>query len=204
MVQSTVRRSNLQIRPLSDNYESTTTLENLTRLAAKPGVQSTLVLSKSDGSIIRSTGLLANSTIPQSSEASTNGNELGQGSNNSLAITLKNGTTFEEQRDGDNGGKTAEHIARLVFAFLAAANEFADGMEKEDDTKLLRMRTRKNEIVIVPGQYALTYLFANPFATVRIQLLVCVCVCVDQAMLMPMPCLDAKFVLVVIHDAPQA
>ncbi|KAL8711780.1 MAG: hypothetical protein Q9225_007072 [Loekoesia sp. 1 TL-2023] len=161
MVQTTVRSITLQIGPLSDDGKPTTTLENLARLAAKPGVQSTLVLSKSDGSIIRSTGLLANSAIPQSSEASTNGNGLGQESNNSLATTLKNGTTFDEQKDGNDRGKTAEYIARLVFAFLAAANEFADGMENEDDTKLLRMRTRKNEIVIVPGQYALASLFAN-------------------------------------------
>lgn len=63
------------------------------------------------------------------------------------------GNTLREQGEGGDRGKTAEKIASMVFAFLAAANDFADGMERGEDTKLLRMRIRKNEIVIVPGQY---------------------------------------------------
>lgn len=40
----------------------------------------------------------------------------------------------------------------MVFAFLAASKAFTEGMDKSDEVKLLRLRTRKNEIVIVPGQ----------------------------------------------------
>ncbi|KAL9030925.1 MAG: hypothetical protein Q9196_000999 [Gyalolechia fulgens] len=145
-------------------YTPMSTLENLTRLAAKPGVQSTLVLSKSDGSIIRSTGLLASLAHETPSEASITGDGVGEGGNIPSATILNNGAHFHGHRANEDGSKTAENIARLVFAFLSAANQFAEGMEKDDDTKLLRMRTRKNEIVIVP---------------------------------------DPKFVLVVIHDAPQ-
>lgn len=61
--------------------------------------------------------------------------------------------TSGKQGEGEDGGKSAEKIARMVFAFLAAANDFVDGVEKGEDIKLLRMRIRKNEIVIVPGQY---------------------------------------------------
>lgn len=43
-------------------------------------------------------------------------------------------------------------MARVVFNFVAAAKDFAEGIEKGDDAKLLRMRTRKLEIVIVPGK----------------------------------------------------
>ncbi|KAL8839648.1 MAG: hypothetical protein Q9170_001654 [Blastenia crenularia] len=131
----------------------TSTLENLSRLASKPGVKSTLVLSKSDGSIIRSTGLLADSANAAASDASIIEDALGQGSNASPTATLDTGNSLEEHRDGQEHTKTAEDVARMVFAFLSAANGFADGMEKGDDAKLLRMRTRKNEIVIVPGQY---------------------------------------------------
>ena len=43
-------------------------------------------------------------------------------------------------------------MAGMVFKLVAAAKEFAESMEKGDDARLLRMRTRKQEIVIVPGQ----------------------------------------------------
>lgn len=139
------------------------TLENLSRLASKPGVQSTLVLSKADGSIIKSTGLLATPAEKVPSESSTTRKSAGEENSAMSSTALNGGDHFLESGAGEDRSKTAEHIARLVFTFLSAANEFAEGIEKEDDTKLLRMRTRKNEIVIVP---------------------------------------DAKFVLVVIHDAP--
>ena len=43
----------------------------------------------------------------------------------------------------------------MIFKFVTAANEFADEMEKGDHARLLRMRLRKHEIVIVPGQYGI-------------------------------------------------
>lgn len=126
-------------------------MENLSRLASKPGVQSTLVLSKSDGSIISSTGLLANSPQRSSKDETistvpdTNGMELPSASS---------------RVDGDFGSNTditaknryAEDIARKVFAFVEGAKSFTEGMDKSDEVKLLRLRTRKNEIVIVPGR----------------------------------------------------
>ncbi|KAL8681021.1 MAG: hypothetical protein Q9224_006895, partial [Gallowayella concinna] len=120
----------------------TFTLENLARLAAKPGVQSTLILSASDGSIIKSTGLLASPASPTSPESSLVGNELEKGSNSN------NNEGYEGDEDHS---KSADHVARVVFQFVAAARDFAEGMEKGDDARLLRMRTRKQEIVIVPG-----------------------------------------------------
>ncbi|KAI4289828.1 MAG: hypothetical protein L6R35_000910 [Caloplaca aegaea] len=129
---------------------STHVLENLTRLASKPGVQSTLILSKSDGSIIRSTGLLATSTKKPSSDAPINGTVLDQEMDHPSAAPSTHENTSGKQGEGEDGGKSAEKIARMVFAFLAAANDFVDGVEKGEDIKLLRMRIRKNEIVIVP------------------------------------------------------
>ena len=40
----------------------------------------------------------------------------------------------------------------MVFAFVEGAKTFTEGMDKSDEVKLLRLRTRKNEIVIVPGK----------------------------------------------------
>lgn len=39
----------------------------------------------------------------------------------------------------------------MVFTFVAGAKAFTEGMDKSDEVRLLRLRTRKNEIVIVPG-----------------------------------------------------
>ncbi|KAL8732399.1 MAG: hypothetical protein Q9166_002797 [cf. Caloplaca sp. 2 TL-2023] len=119
----------------------TSTLENLARLAAKPGVQSTLVLSKSDGSIIKSTGLLASSTISHLSESSLAGNGSDQD---------RNSNGVEGYEGEEDRSKSAEYVAKMVFQFVAAAKDFAEGMEKGDDARLVRMTTRKQEIVIVP------------------------------------------------------
>lgn len=66
-----------------------------------------------------------------------------------------------EHNESRTSGKSAEHIARIVFAFLSAANELANGMEMGEDTKLLRIGTLKNEIVIVPGQYTMVLFLSN-------------------------------------------
>ena len=50
-------------------------------------------------------------------------------------------------------GNTADSMARMVYAFVAAAGVFAEGMHASEELKLLRMRTRKNEVVIVPGKF---------------------------------------------------
>ncbi|KAI4269028.1 MAG: hypothetical protein LQ337_007519 [Flavoplaca oasis] len=128
----------------------TSTLENLARLAAKPGVQSTLVLSASDGSIIKSTGLLAETALSSSPDTSLVREGSDQDDKSSSTLLPSNNNIRYE---GENvRTKSVEHVARVVFNFVAAAKDFAEGIEKGDDAKLLRMRTRKLEIVIVPGK----------------------------------------------------
>jgi len=56
----------------------------------------------------------------------------------------------------DTKGNTAEEVARMAFAFIAASKAFSEGMDKSDEVKLLRLRTRKNEIVIVPGKFTIS------------------------------------------------
>ena len=100
----------------------------MTRIASKPGVRSTLILSKSEGAIIRSTGLILESQ-KESTEAEQEG--------------YKNEETKQQ--------KTAEEVAKLAFSFVTAVGGFANGMNDGDDVQLLRLRTKENEIVIVPG-----------------------------------------------------
>ena len=47
--------------------------------------------------------------------------------------------------------KTAEEVAKMVFTFINAASGVASGLDESDDVQLLRLRTKKSELVIVPG-----------------------------------------------------
>jgi len=47
--------------------------------------------------------------------------------------------------------QSAEDVASMVWSFLSAAGSLVDELDKEDEVKLLRLRTKKNELVIVPG-----------------------------------------------------
>ena len=113
------------------------TLSLLTRLSQKPGVQSTLILSRATGAIVRTSGLISksssanpNSTLPASSEPT--------------ADSYANGRK-------ESGIHSAEDVASLVWNFLKAAGSLVDELDKEDEVKLLRLRTKKNELVIIPG-----------------------------------------------------
>jgi len=112
----------------------------LTRLSQKPGVQSTLILSRETGAIVRTSGLISksdsvnpNSTLPASAADET-------------LDTYTNGT-----RSG--GLQNAEDIARLVLKFVADASTMVDSLDHEDELRLLRLRTKKSELVIVPSEY---------------------------------------------------
>ena len=80
---------------------------------------------------------------------------------------------------------SAENVAKLVYAFVTAAGAMVDGLaggEHEDEAKLLRVRTKKNELVIFPGMWTSHESFR-----------------VDTN-----GNSDAKYLLVVIHDTPPA
>jgi dynein light chain roadblock-type len=112
--------------------KSVESLSLLTRLSQKPGVQSTLVLSRETGAIIRTSGLISNSSSV----------------NPDSALPASGESTGEKFATGIH---SAEDIASLVWSFLKAAGSLVDGLNKEDEVKLLRLRTKKNELVIVLG-----------------------------------------------------
>ena len=61
-------------------------------------------------------------------------------------------TNYDTDTKEKPSEKSIEDIAKMVFSFVSAAGALVEDMDSEDDLKLLRLRTRKNEIVIVPGQ----------------------------------------------------
>lgn len=160
MAQNSVssRASSLRTLSLIDD-QSDETLSLLTRLSQKPGVQSTLILSRHTGAIVRTSGLISNSssanpnsTLPASSEAS--------------------GDNYPNGRK-ESGIHSAEDVASLVWAFLKAAGTLVDEMDKEDEVKLLRLRTKKNELVIVPGMCPLLHTFITSLTIRRPQVHPC-------------------------------
>ncbi|KAH8154265.1 uncharacterized protein LAJ45_02033 [Morchella importuna] len=83
----------------------------LARISQKQSVQSLIILDRSSGSIIRSSGSIA---------ANRNSESL------------------------------IGEYAGMVWKFVKSAEEMVGGMDDEDDLKLLRVRTKRHELVIVP------------------------------------------------------
>lgn len=140
----------------------------LARLSQRPGVQSTLILSRDTGAIVRFSGLVTAEELGEDSSAPANG-------------------TYADGEVKKKGTRNAEEVAALVYAFVKGAGAMVEELNGEsDEAKLVRVRTKKNEVVIVPGMWRLgdslvvcEWMWANWMA-------------------------DAKFLLVVIHDTPPA
>lgn len=140
--------------------EETTRL--LTRLAQKPGVSSTLILSRSSGAVVQASGLL--STNIESSNS--NSSDINVAPDPNLSSTRASQTDREVALNGLNedtnkqktGTREAEQVAKLVWNFFRHAGETVEGMfgsgtegDGEDELRLVRLRTRKSEVVVVPG-----------------------------------------------------
>lgn len=121
----------------------------LARLSQRPGVQSTLILSRDTGAIVRSSGLLTAAEIEEDGAAPTaNG-------------TYLNGNDSEPKKKGT---RNAEEVASLVWNFVKSAGNMIEELNGEnDDAKLLRVRTKKNEVVVVPeGKFVLVVIHDTP------------------------------------------
>ena len=155
-----------ELRTMQQPTPSEETQNLLARLSQRPGVQSTLILSRETGAIVRASGLITPEEIGEDGTAPTNG-------------TYVNGT------DGDvkkKGTRKAEEVAQLVYNFVKSAGSMIEELNGEnDEAKLLRVRTKKNELVVVPGKKTHSR--------------------VHNMSLTPT---DSKFLLVVIHDTPPA
>jgi dynein light chain roadblock-type len=101
-------------------------------------VQSTLVLSRETGAIVRTSGLIFNTS-------STN-------PNSTLPAALDNAPEGYSNGRKEEGIHSAEDVARMVWSFVNSAGSLVEGLDHDDEVKLLRLRTKKNELVIVPGE----------------------------------------------------
>lgn len=108
-------------------------LSHLTRLAQKPGVRGTLILSRDTGAIVRASGLARQDNI-----------------NTDDALPALSNAIHE---DKEGGAQTAEDIARIVWNFSKLAADMLGELNgpADDEVKLFRIRSKKKELVIVPG-----------------------------------------------------
>ncbi|KAM0323111.1 hypothetical protein ACHAQA_008961 [Verticillium albo-atrum] len=103
--------------------------EKLTRLSQKQGVKATVVLDRASGAILRTTGQL--STL-----------------NAAAAALAASGQGGGAAPGGEGHG--LEAFAAKVWAWVNASGSLVGELDAEDELKLLRLRTRKQELVIVP------------------------------------------------------
>ncbi|GAM89615.1 hypothetical protein ANO11243_076540 [Dothideomycetidae sp. 11243] len=126
-------RSNFKTDPMAivqaTNMEDT--VANLNRLSQKPGVRATLVLSRSKGDIVQSSGL----------ESHRDEHDL------------EASVVDEDDQNRPVKLASVEDVARLVFEHVKTSADMARSLNgtKDDELKLMRIRTKRNELVIVPG-----------------------------------------------------
>ncbi|KAG7291644.1 hypothetical protein NEMBOFW57_001663 [Staphylotrichum longicolle] len=109
--------------------------ETLGRLSKKAGVRATIVLDRVSGAILRTSGQVDSirKTKPSGSSAPATG-------------------SFTNEANGNSSGEEqgAEELASMVWNFVSTAGSLVQELDTEDEVKLLRLRTKKQEFVIVP------------------------------------------------------
>ncbi|RYP66817.1 hypothetical protein DL771_007615 [Monosporascus sp. 5C6A] len=165
--------------------------EALHRLSKKPGVKAWLMLDRSTGAVLKTNGQIASvrparSTTTNSGNDSSNNNNNSNGSSNgnnnpSSAATIAavattsaatagittvaGGSSFstDVSANSNNEAQAAQELAALVWGFLSSAGSLVDEVDAEDELKLLRLRTKKQEVVIVPEhKYLLVVIHDTP------------------------------------------
>jgi predicted regulator of Ras-like GTPase activity (Roadblock/LC7/MglB family) len=130
----TIETTAIGTQTMQQPLPSEETANLLARLSQRPGVRGTLILSRDTGAIVRSSGLI------------TEEEEQGGDGDSAAAV---NGADGELKAKGT---RNAEDVARLVWKFIQSAGEMIEQLNGGgDEAKLLRVRTKKNELVVVPG-----------------------------------------------------
>lgn len=136
-------------------------------------MQSTLILLRETGAIVRTSGLVSKSssanpdvTLPAPLDGATDGYTNGR---------------------KESGLQSAEDVARAALQFVSAAGTLLEELDEDEEVKLLRLRTKKYELVIYPGR---TCCVVNGIG--------------NSANMADDAGADPKYLLVLIHDTPPA
>ncbi|KAH6894070.1 hypothetical protein B0T10DRAFT_237152 [Thelonectria olida] len=120
--------------------------EKLGRLSKKPGVKASIVLDRATGAILKTSGDVDSLQTTKTRTAST-------------ATTYSTESTAPEGEES----RGVEQFAGMVWNFVNSSGSFVQELDTEDEVKLLRLRTRKQELVIVPDpKYLLVVVHDTP------------------------------------------
>ncbi|KAG9248640.1 hypothetical protein BJ878DRAFT_487164 [Calycina marina] len=122
--------------------ESSETMATLNRLSSKAGVQGVILLSTPTGTVIQSRG-----TFTAFDSASKNAEAQTVPSMQAPSMSRQNSSDGKEGQ-ADTGG--VQTIARLAYQFMKGVETLVEGVAAQDEAKLLRLRTKRYELVIVP------------------------------------------------------
>ncbi|KAI1329948.1 hypothetical protein F5Y16DRAFT_60938 [Xylariaceae sp. FL0255] len=128
--------------------------EALHRLSKKPGVKAWLMLDRSNGAVLKTNGQIA-AVRPAKSTPNNSSNNT----------TTSTGGSFSNDANtsADNETQAAQELASMVWGFLSTAGSLVDEIDPEDELRLLRLRTKKQEFVIVPEpKYILVVIHDTP------------------------------------------
>ncbi|PMB63360.1 hypothetical protein BM221_010797 [Beauveria bassiana] len=120
--------------------------EKLSRLSKKPGVKASIVIDRASGSILKTSGDVSVLGTTLSRTAST-------------AASFSNEPAAAEE----STSKGIDDFAAMIWKFVNNSGAMVEEMDKDDELRLLRLRTRKHEIVIVlDPRYLLTVIHDTP------------------------------------------
>ncbi|KAI1804790.1 hypothetical protein F4811DRAFT_552472 [Daldinia bambusicola] len=126
--------------------------ESLHRLSKKPGVKAWLMLDRANGAVLKTNGQISTIRPARSTEHK-----------NSLPSPTSGSFSTDVGTSTDNETQAAQELAGLVWGFLTTAGSLVDEIDSEDELKLLRLRTKKQEVVIVPEtKYLLVVVHDTP------------------------------------------
>ncbi|KAI1203469.1 hypothetical protein F5X97DRAFT_283036 [Nemania serpens] len=134
--------------------------EALHRLSKKPGVKAWLMLDRSDGAVLKTSGQIA-AVRPAKSSANANN----AGAPPSLPTPTSGSFSADVHTNTDSESLAAQELASMVWKFLSSAGSLVEEIDSEDELKLLRLRTKNQEFVIVPEpKYLLVVIHDTPLA----------------------------------------
>ncbi|KAL1872342.1 hypothetical protein Daus18300_004312 [Diaporthe australafricana] len=142
--------------------------ETLSRLSKKPGVKATIALDRASGAILKTAGQISSLRTSNSQQQQQDAQSSTAAAASSLSastsdIPASSGSAVAAGTSSETQG--AEELASMVWAFVNAAGGLVHGLDTEDELKLLRVRTKKQELVIVPdAKYLLIVIHETPAA----------------------------------------
>ncbi|KAH8165331.1 hypothetical protein CIB48_g2906 [Xylaria polymorpha] len=132
--------------------------EALHRLSKKPGVKAWLMLDRLNGAVLKTNGQIA---AVRPAKSASNANSASTSS--SLPTPTGGSFSADIETNTDKESLAAQELASMVWSFLSTAGSLVDEIDSEDELKLLRLRTKKQEFVIVPEpKYLLVVIHDTP------------------------------------------